>query len=81
MDPVQVLWTAQLITEIGPNMCSCSTARRRGPPRNDRGADATVRPCLDSADHAGIGSLRTRRWREPDSNLWSHDAVNRKQVL
>jgi hypothetical protein len=41
---------------------------RRGPPRNDRGADVTAPPRLDSANHAGTESLRTRRWRKADSN-------------
>jgi hypothetical protein len=42
---------------------------RRGPPRNDRGADVTAPPRLDSANHAGTESLRTRRWRGVDSNF------------
>jgi hypothetical protein len=30
MDPVQVLWTAQLITEIEPNICATLTVTESG---------------------------------------------------
>jgi hypothetical protein len=45
--------------------------RTRVTSAEDRHQGTTARPCLDSADHAGTESLRTRRWSKPDSVSWA----------